>query len=104
MPSATASTERVNSSREPVRATSVSSQGTTRRPTRMIAMAAKAATLPSVTSTERRHAKLLPAVERPRRRVPPSTPAKGRQQHQRQHHGEVLDDQPADRDAAALER
>ena len=25
-----------------------------------------------------------------------------RQQHQRQHHGEVLDDEPADRDAAAL--
>ncbi len=25
-----------------------------------------------------------------------------RQQHQRQHHGEVLDDQPADRDASAL--
>ena len=74
MPSATASTERVNSSREPVRATTVSSQGTTRGP-RMIAIAAKAATLPSVTSTVVATAKLLPPSA-PAPPVPPSTPAK----------------------------
>ena len=50
MPSATARTERVNSSREPVRATRASIQGTTLGPIRM-AMTAKAATLDRVTAS-----------------------------------------------------
>ena len=51
MPMATASTDRVKSSREPVRATCCSSQGTTRGPSTM-ASVTKAATLPSVMASD----------------------------------------------------
>ena len=51
MPSATASTERVNSSREPVRATRARSHGTARVPTNSIS-AMNSATLSSVIPTD----------------------------------------------------
>ena len=70
MPSAVASTDSVNSSREPVRATIVSSHGTTRGPSR-IAMAAKAPTLSSVMTTVATSAMLLSSAAWP----PPSAPS-----------------------------
>ena len=92
MPSAMASTASVNSSREPVRATWCRIQGTMRRPPTSIS-ATKTATLSVViarpVSSARAVRVALPSAQR-------------RQEDQRQDHREVLDDQPADRDAAVL--
>ena len=94
-PSAIASTHKRNSSREPVCATACRTQGITRLPITSIT-ATKAATLPRVIRMGRTRA-LEPAPPAPLR-----MPASAGQQHQGEDHHEVLDDQPADRDAAAL--
>ena len=98
MPSATASTHSVKSSRDPVRATCRSIQGRTRGPTnRTIAM--NAATLASVmpsTASNPRSCRPVAAVAR----VAAKRLGEGRQEHQSQYHGQILNDQPADRDTA----
>ena len=74
MPSASASTERVNSSREPVRATWVSNHGTTRGPSRM-AIATKAATLSERDGELQREPRIARRVARRGLGLPPSTSA-----------------------------
>ncbi|MNN30772.1 hypothetical protein D3C81_1444310 [compost metagenome] len=68
MPRAMASTARVNSSREPVAAMRSSTQGTRRRPPKIIS-ATKAATLPRVSSSGSSRPPSLPSD------LPPSEPA-----------------------------
>ena len=98
MPRATASTHSVNNSREPVRVTRFSSHGTKRVPTTS-ASTTNTATLASVNASASqvlvgsgmRIDRAGVAAQRVRQRG---------QHHQREHHGEVFDDQPADRDLA----
>ena len=98
MPSAVASTARVNSSREPVRATCASTQGTTRWPTTRTRTRNRA-TLPRVRArvSQQAAAADLPGEAA---RVAAQHAGQRRQQDQRQDHGQVLDDQPADGDPA----
>ena len=102
MPSARASTERVNSSREPVRATLVRTQGTTLGPNK-IASAGERRDL-----AEREGERQRERSMRPRRMAAGCSGVstakhirQGRQQHQRQNHDQILDDQPADGDPPA---
>lgn len=94
MPSAVASTDRVNSSREPVAALRDMIHGTSRRPTSII-MAIKATTLPMV----------IPEVEGRGREADVAFlrhTGNRRQQDQRQDHHQVFHNQPADGDLPAL--
>ena len=91
---AAATTHSVNSSREPVRDTCHSSQGSRRRPTTSISTM-NTATLRQGAAQRRSRP---PAARRRRRRA--SNAGQRRQQHQHQHHDQVLDHQPADGDAA----
>ena len=94
-PSAIASTDSVNNSREPVPATRRSTQGMNRRPTTNITRAEQRRACAGSGRATRSSAALAPPppCRRPRR--------EHRQQHQHQHHHQVLDDQPADRGLAA---
>ena len=96
MPTAAARTHRVNSSREPVRATCQSSQGTSRRPTTSIRA------MNSGDLGQREAEGDCQQVPRPAPSgaLPPSHAGERRQQHQHQDHGEVLDHQPAHGDPA----
>ncbi len=99
MPTAAAITHSVNSSREPVRATCQSSQGKTRRPTTSISdhEGRDFAERDRQSSEQAALCSALGAAVS----VDPAQPAgQGRQQDEDQHHGEVFDHQPADRDAA----
>ena len=102
-PSATASTASRNSSREPVWATQCSTQGMTRRPT-MSMKAMKARTLARVrpSTPQRPRSNWRRQRHRRARARAVQRVGDGRDQDQRQHHGEILDDQPADRDPALL--
>ena len=94
-PRASATTARVNSSREPVSSTRLRSHGKTRTPTTSISTA-NSAILPSVRpSGDPEVARRRAAVERP------STQGlgEGGEEHEREDDHEVLHDQPADRDA-----
>ena len=93
-----ASTHSVNSSREPVRVTRFSSHGTTRVPTTS-ASATNTATLASVISSASQvfvdAGGAWTALA-----SPPSVVRQRGQHHQREHHRQVFDDQPADGDLA----
>ena len=96
MLTAAATTHSVNSSREPVlRHLPQQPREQTRRPTSSIS-ATKAATLARVIGQRRTRALPPPASAG----WPPSDAGERRQQHQHQHHRQVLDHQPADGDAA----
>ena len=97
MPSAIASTHSVNNSREPVRVTRISSQGTTRVPTTS-ASTTNTATLASVNASASQV--LVEPATRSGARIAAQRVRERGQHHQREHHGEVFDDQPADRDLA----
>ena len=98
MPSAVASTDNVNSSRDPIRATCSSTQGTTRLPT-IRTSARNKATLASVT-VERQDKAVAPDMPRRVAGVIAQHTSQGWQENKSQHHGKILDDQPADGDAA----
>ena len=98
MPSASARTERVNSSREPVRATPIRIRGTTRGPS-SAAISTKPPTLASVSRSTIATGPCDGAACSASA-CPPIDLRESRQQHERKDHGEVLDDQPAHGDAA----
>ena len=96
-----ASTASVNSSREPVRATRARSHGMTRAPDdqherdEQRDLAQREA---------ERDPERAPARPRPSGAVSAQRLGEGRQQHEHQHDREILDDQPADGDAAVVRR
>ena len=101
MPTDSARTASVNSSRDPVRAACRSSHGMTRGPT----TSAIDAERDHLEQREReRHEDVLPAARHLGAGVAAERFGERRQQHEHQDHREVLDDQPADGDAAVRRR